>query len=148
MYAHKEISHKVHGPNRSENARHLLEWVYCERCVHILYAFWAYYTQCLCWFCTAKSFLSSAITLCHVLITQNAAHALESKSCACVVRTWLRFATERKKKRSRIFNSGVSFGKLEQLAKWETKSLRGELCEIPTTFVNNSMRRLGHRAQK
>ena len=35
--------------------------------------------------------------------------------------------------------------------KWkyanELQSLRGELCEISTTFVNNSMRRLGHKAQ-
>ena len=32
--------------------------------------------------------------------------------------------------------------------KWEVKNLRGELCEISTTFLDNSMRRLGHRAQK
>ena len=55
MFAHKEISHKVRGPTRSENARHLLEWVYRKRCVHILYTFWAYYTQYLCWFSTVKS---------------------------------------------------------------------------------------------
>ena len=55
MFAHKEISHKVRGLTRTENARHLLEWVYREWCVHILYAFLAYYTQCLCWFCTAKA---------------------------------------------------------------------------------------------
>ena len=57
MFAHKEISHKVRGPTRSENARHLLMWVYRERCVHILYAFLACYTQCLCSFCTAKASL-------------------------------------------------------------------------------------------
>ena len=57
MFAHKEISHGVRGRTRSENARHLLVWVYRERCVHILYAFWAYYTQYLCWFCTAKASL-------------------------------------------------------------------------------------------
>ena len=57
MFAHKEISHKVRGPTSSENARHLLVWVYRERCVHILYAFLAYYTQCLCSFCTAKASL-------------------------------------------------------------------------------------------
>ena len=39
MFAHKAISHKVHGPTRSENARYLLAWVYRERCEHILYAF-------------------------------------------------------------------------------------------------------------
>ena len=32
--------------------------------------------------------------------------------------------------------------------KWEIKNLRGELYEISTTFVNNLMRRLDHRAQK
>ena len=57
MFAHKEIFHKVRGPTRSENARHLLVWVYRERCVHILYAFLACYTQCLCSFCTAKASL-------------------------------------------------------------------------------------------
>ena len=44
MFAHKEISNKVRGPTRSENAQHLLVWVHRERCVHILYAFLAYYT--------------------------------------------------------------------------------------------------------
>ena len=48
MFSHKEISNKVRGPTRSENAQHLLVWVYRERCVHILYVFLAYYTQCLC----------------------------------------------------------------------------------------------------
>ena len=32
MFAHKEISHKVHRPTRSENARHILVWVYRKRC--------------------------------------------------------------------------------------------------------------------
>ena len=45
-----------------------------------------------------ESFLSSAITPWRVLIPQNVAHASESKGCACVMRTWPRFATERKKK--------------------------------------------------
>ena len=73
MYAHKEISHKVRGPNRSENARHLLEWVYREWCVHILYAFWAYYTQCLCWFCTAKASYRPPLhyAMCSLLKTQH-----------------------------------------------------------------------------
>ena len=64
MFAHKEISHKVHRPTRSENARHILVCVYRERCEHILYVFWASYTLCLSWFCAAKASLcsSSAIT--------------------------------------------------------------------------------------
>ena len=42
MFAHKEISHKVCEPTCSENAQHLLVWLYRERCayvrcVHILY---------------------------------------------------------------------------------------------------------------
>ena len=71
--SHKEISHKVHRPTRSENARHILVWVYRERCEHILYAFWASYTLCLCRFCAAKASLrsSSAITLFCVLISQK-----------------------------------------------------------------------------
>ena len=48
MFALKESSDKARGPIRSENARHLLLWVYRERCVHMLYAFSAYYTQYLC----------------------------------------------------------------------------------------------------
>ena len=73
MFAHKEISHKVHRPTRSENARHILVWVYRERCEHILYAFWASYTLCLCRFCAAKASLcsSSAITPFCVLISQK-----------------------------------------------------------------------------
>ena len=31
-FAHKEISYKVHGPTRSENAQHLLVQVYHEHC--------------------------------------------------------------------------------------------------------------------
>ena len=34
----------------------------------------------------------------------------QSKRRACALRTWLQFAIERKNKRSRNFNSGVSFG--------------------------------------
>ena len=99
MFAHKEISHKVHRPTRSENARHILVWVYRKRCEHILYAFWASYTLCLCWFCAAKASLrsSSAITPFCVLISQNVAHASDSNDYACVMRTWPWFATERKK---------------------------------------------------
>ena len=39
MFAHIEISYKVRGPSRSENARHLVAWIYRERGVQILYAF-------------------------------------------------------------------------------------------------------------
>ena len=56
MFANNEISHKVRGPTHSKNARHLLVLVYHQLCVHILYAFWAYFTQCLRWFCTAKAY--------------------------------------------------------------------------------------------
>ena len=48
MFAHKEISHKVRGPTRSENARHLLAratandvYIFCmrfERIIHSVYA--------------------------------------------------------------------------------------------------------------
>ena len=83
MFANKEISHKVRGPTRSENARHLLVWVYHQLCVHILYAFWAYCTQCLCWFCTAKAShrpplyhgVSSFLTTSPVRQSQKVAHA-------------------------------------------------------------------------
>ena len=51
-------------------------WVYRERCVHILYAFWAYYTQYLCWFCTAKPLISRHYTM---------PNARQSKRCACVI---------------------------------------------------------------
>ena len=44
-----------------------------------------------------ESFSSSAITLCHVLTSRNVAHASESKGCARVMRTWLWFATKRRK---------------------------------------------------
>ena len=39
MFAHKEISHQVRRPTRSQNARHLLVLVYRERCVHIFMRF-------------------------------------------------------------------------------------------------------------
>ena len=104
MFAHKEISHKVHRPTRSENARHILVCVYRERCEHILYVFWASYTLCLSWFCAAKASLrpSSAITPFCVLISQNVAHASDSNDYVCVMRTWLWFATERKKNQAGI----------------------------------------------
>ena len=38
MITHKEISHKVRGPTRFENARHLLVCVYRERCVRIIHS--------------------------------------------------------------------------------------------------------------
>ena len=104
MFAHKEISHRVRGPTRSKNARQLLVWVYRERCVHILCTFWTYYTQCLCWFCTAKASLRPPLH--HAMCSLVKRHVR-------VMRTWLLFATERKKKRSQNFNSVVSFGKPE-----------------------------------
>ena len=87
-----------------KNARLLLVWVYRERCDHTLYAFWASYTLCLCWFCAAKASLrsSSAITPFCVLISQNVAHASDSNDYACVMRTWLWFATEQKKNQAGI----------------------------------------------
>ena len=93
MFAHKEISHRVRGPTRSKNAQQLLVWVYRERCVHILCAFWTYYTQCLCWFCTAKASLRPPLH--HAMCSLVKRHAR-------VMRTWLLFATERKKKEARI----------------------------------------------
>ena len=104
MFAHKEISHKVHRPTRSKNARHILVWVYRKLYEHILYAFWASYTLCLCWFCAAKASLRSspAITPFCVLISQNVAHASDSNDYACVMGTWLWFATERKKNQAGI----------------------------------------------
>ena len=102
MFTHKEISHKVCRPTYSENAQHLFVWVYCEWCVHILCAFWVYYTlSVLILHC--ESFSLSTITPCHVLISQNVAHASELKGCACLMRTWLRFATKLKK-----FEAGIS----------------------------------------
>ena len=107
MFAHKEISQKVRRPIRSENARHLLVWVYHERCAHILYAFSAYYTQYLCWFCTAKT---SLLPPSHHM---PRAHQWKDRACvwekkkdrrACVLRTWLRFATKRKKNEVGISN--------------------------------------------
>ena len=103
MFAHKEISHKVHRSTRSENARHILVWVYRKRWKHILYAFWTPYAQCLCWFCAAKASVlsSSAIAPFCVLISQNVGHASDSNDYACVMRARLRFATERKKKKKK-----------------------------------------------
>ena len=45
-----------------------------------------------------ESSSSSAITPSYGLISQNVAHASDLNGCAYVMRTWLRFATERKKK--------------------------------------------------
>ena len=116
MFAQKEVSHKVCGPTCSENARRLLAWVYCERCLHILNAFWAYYTQYLCWFCTRK-LLFSAITPCHVLIGKNVKHASERR--LRVLRTWLRFTTERIKKK-----------KFKNFKKFKNKWSRGFLWKV------------------
>ena len=61
MFAHKELSHKVHEPIRAENARHILVWVYRERCEHILYAFWVSHAVSVL-ILRRESFSSSAIT--------------------------------------------------------------------------------------
>ena len=57
MFAHKELSHKF----RSENARHILVWVYRERCEHILYAFWVSHAVSVL-ILRRENFSSSAIT--------------------------------------------------------------------------------------
>ena len=80
MFAHNEISHKVRGPTRSENARHFFFSVGLPR------------KMCACFVCVLsvlytvsvlishrESYSSSAITPCHVLIPQNVGHASESK---------------------------------------------------------------------
>ena len=74
MFAHKELFHKVHEPIRSENARHILVWVYRERCEHILYAFWESHAVSVL-ILRRESFSSSAIT--HPVCSQ-------SKRRACV----------------------------------------------------------------
>ena len=89
MFAHREISHKIHGPTRSENVRHLLVWVYRERCEHILHAFWASYTQCLCWFCAARASLRpplhhpvcSLVNTSRMSQTQTVTHAWWGLDC-------------------------------------------------------------------
>ena len=43
MFAHKEISHKVRGPTRSENARHLLVCIFCMRFERIIHSVCAYF---------------------------------------------------------------------------------------------------------
>lgn len=48
MFARKEISHRIGGPNRSENARHVLVRVYRERCVHICMRFERIILLCRC----------------------------------------------------------------------------------------------------
>ena len=80
MITHKEISHKVRGPTCSENARHFLVWLYRERCVHILYAFWAYYTECLRWFCNAKASLRPPLhhTICSLVKTWRMRHGQDT----------------------------------------------------------------------
>ena len=71
------------------------------------------------------SFSSSAITPCHVLITQNVAHASESKGCACMMRTWLRFATERKKKTKPEFQLGRSLWRARVITIFHPNLLQG-----------------------
>ena len=79
LFLDERFTHKcsfTKRPTRSKNARHLLVWVYRERCVHI-------YTEYLCRFCTEKTTLFRHYTM-------PCAH--QSKRRTCVFRTWLRFA--------------------------------------------------------
>ena len=73
MFAH--ISHKVHWVTRFKNAQHLLVWVYHKDCVHIMYSFWAYYTQYLmkCVDFAGKIKTSLLLQL-HQAQSQNIAH--------------------------------------------------------------------------
>ena len=153
MFAHKEVSHKLCGPTCSENTRRLLAWVYCERCLHILNAFWAYYTQYLCWFCTRK-LLFSAITPCHVLIGQNVKHASERR--LCVLRTWLRFTTERIKKKFKNFKKfknkwsrgflwkvRVKIYIQQEIISWSvTVCLRSSICIACSGFFNAMIKKI------
>ena len=98
MFAHKDISHKGRGPTRSEKARHLLVWVYRERCVHIFFCVLSVlYTVYVLIFHRKTSLLPPL---------HNAMCSSESKPRACVLRTWLRFATERKKHTKPEFQFG------------------------------------------
>ena len=86
MFAYKEISHKVRGPTRSENAQHLLVLVSANDVCIFCVRFERLYTVSVL-ILHPESFLSYAIAPRHVLITQNIVHAAESKDCACVMRT-------------------------------------------------------------
>ena len=71
----------------------------------MLCAFWAYYTQYLCWFCIAKIslFLSLHHAMCSLVKTS---HMHRGQNVTRVLRTWLQFATE------------VSFGKPKEQEEW------------------------------
>ena len=89
MLTHREVSNKVHGLTHSENSRHLLVWSTTDalRVFSILYTVSVLILHC-------KDLSFSIIASCHVLISQNITHASGSKCHTCVLRTWLRFATE------------------------------------------------------
>ena len=69
-------NNNIRGSTRSENARDLLVWVYRELCVYILYAFWAQYTQYLCWFFAPQKLL--------IIRHNTMPRAHQSKRRACV----------------------------------------------------------------
>ena len=105
-FTHKEVSHKVHGPTPSKKRSTSFSvglprtmWPYFVCVLSVLYTLSLLILR-------RESFPSSAITPSCVLIGQNFAHASGSKGCECVMRTWLRFATERKKKTKPEFQLG------------------------------------------
>ena len=100
MFAHKEISHKVADPPVPKT----LDIFWCGSTTNAVRKF----VCILSVLCTVsvlilhgKDFSSSALISCHVLISQNVAHVLESKRRAWVLRTWLQFAAERKRKEAK-----------------------------------------------
>lgn len=97
-----------------------------------------------------KDFSSSALIPCHVLISQNVAHVLESKRRAWVLRTWLQFAAERKRKKSEAGISTLAFS-LESPCNYSSGAtctghvacFRGWLAI--TLFLSNAARLWGRR---
>ena len=105
-FTHKEVSHKVHGPTPSKKRSTSFSvglprtmWPYFVCVLSVLYTLSLLILR-------REGFPSSAITPSCVLIGQKFAHASGSKGCECVMRTWLRFATERKKKTKPEFQLG------------------------------------------
>ena len=94
-FSHKcspiEISHKVRGPTCKGSET--LEIFLCGSTANVVcvyfYTFWAYYTQYLSWFRTAKTSLQPPL---------HHAMCSKSKRRACVLRTQVRFPTEWKRK--------------------------------------------------
>ena len=102
MLAHKEISHEV---------RPVLKTLFSvglprTMCAYFVCILSVLYTMSVLML-HRESFSSSAIAPCHVPISQSVAHASESKGCACVTRTWLQFATERKKNEAVISTRAI-----------------------------------------